>query len=352
MYSKKDQRHISRERLPNPMEFLARIVWFPVELMRIRVTLPTRITRPPRLSMFRAPNAKDVRAEDVIRKTILQLVPPDDSPISMDRVTWQRDKQRGANEALTKDALQSWELTVQKPSVGSCYSLDWDLPLAEPKGELHKLAISSLNLRRRLMEHRRHRNNANAGIHQIFERFEANLRRNYASIQGERFEVSAMTYDDSRRRLQYFEGTVNGKPIPAASWNFSLPFGAGLAGACFKDPNRAFLYDRPSEPGNQPELYLPVSDGLQHSVLLTLPLYHPKLANFVNELEISGVDRSRFCVGVVNIGSDSADSALRSLLYAESDKEKDRVAKYRKRRGLTKRSQEFSDAVCALLGSV
>jgi hypothetical protein len=325
---------------------LPQVVWFPVEVLKIRLTLPTRITTPPKLSLFTAPDPSAIRVEDVMRDGILQSRPPSDSAMNWEHVKWARDSKSTANQLLTRDALQAWELSVPKPALGSCWSLDWDLPVKEPTGPLRDLATSARQLRRKLMEHSRRVRKKNTSIHRVFERFEQEIRAKYSTEMGEEFEVAAMTYDDARQRLYFFEGAVNGQPL-SGSGDFSLPFGIGLSGACFKEPDRAFFYDRPDHPGDQPEIYLPIAEGRQHAVLLALPLYHPRLAKLPAKqlqrmLGTSGVEMSRFCIGVMNIGSDSKASKLRVFTKPKN---------YPKLLALRTKCQAFANEICALLVS-
>jgi hypothetical protein len=125
-----------------------------------------------------------------------------------------------------------------------------------------------------------------------------------------------MVYDDLERRLQVVEGSIDGDNLPPAVFkDFWLPFGLGLAGACFKESERAFFYVHPTKPGPDPEYYLPLRENYQHEVLLAVPIYHPGFADYLatKTLGSKGPERSRQCIGVFDIGSRSANEKLREL---------------------------------------
>jgi hypothetical protein len=112
-----------------------------------------------------------------------------------------------------------------------------------------------------------------------------------------------MVYDDAKGVLVVVEGAIDGKQPTPKMWDFSLPFGLGLAGACFKEGEQAFLYVRPQEPSVGPELYIPRSEDDIHEVLLALPIDHPGFANYLASNDLGHPERSRQCIGIINIGS-------------------------------------------------
>jgi hypothetical protein len=61
-------------------------------------------------------------------------------------------------------------------------------------------------------------------------------------------------------------------------WDFWLPFGLGLVGTCFKEGERAFLYERRAGPTTTPDFYLPLPDSSSHEVLMAIPADHPDFA--------------------------------------------------------------------------
>jgi hypothetical protein len=342
MYPPDQRTHMDQEQLRYPMEALARVVWFPVETLTVRVTLPTNITKPATLSIFKASNANEVREEDIVRNSVLYSFPRVDSPKDSGGGKWTRDDGAVANTTLTKSALQSWELSVRQPSVGSCYSLEWELPRIEPTGKLADLARSSLEVRKRLLRYgecRRKNESVDSDIRSTFVQFAKSMTEEFPQKTWKSFEVSLMTYSDEERKLFFFDGSVGGEDLPRELWHFCLPFGVGLAGACFKEADRGFLYLRPESRQNEPNLYLPAPNGVQHEFLLALPIYIPGLNTMTQEeLEGKPVERSRFCIGVVNIGSSVNVSWDRNL-------------NYRRIEHLAGKCQDFGDSVCAILAN-
>jgi hypothetical protein len=149
----------------------------------------------------------------------------------------------------------------------------------------------------------------------------------FKPAEKEGFEVSMMVFDDVKRRLVVVEGAIDGSEPAPKMWDFSLPFGLGLAGACFKEGERAFLYVRPDEQSPGPELYIPRNDDDIHDVLLALPIDHPQFAKYLTMKGLKGEkpERARQCIGVINIGSRTRTTNLRktrtdtSVIAAVSD---------------------------------
>jgi hypothetical protein len=104
---------------------------------------------------------------------------------------------------------------------------------------------------------------------------------------------------------------VNGEELTQALWDFRLPFGLGLAGACFKQGNNPYMYIRPSSetPPFGSSYYLPVPGTEYQEVLLAIPLRIPGASN-----PPQGCEASRQCAAILDIGSSSEMSKLRSLV--------------------------------------
>jgi hypothetical protein len=139
----------------------------------------------------------------------------------------------------------------------------------------------------------------------------AELRNLYgAPNEEEQFVVSLMAYDASERRLVVADGLMNGGEPGPPLWNFWLPFGLGLAGACFKQGDRPYMYiasAAASETGS-PNYYIPMPKAVDYEVLVAIPL------RATGPLPPPGYEPSRQCVAVLCFGSNRADSQLRTLV--------------------------------------
>jgi hypothetical protein len=139
-----------------------------------------------------------------------------------------------------------------------------------------------------------------------FAELDQRLRGRYSDEQGD-FEVSLVTYDEALRRLVVVDGLVNGETAGPSALDFFLPFGFGLAGAAYKQ-GRVYTYVRlPESFGSRDlEFYLPLSGG-RHQVLGAFPISHPDYHDGL------GIERSRQCVGLVDIGTTSNGKLLRQI---------------------------------------
>jgi hypothetical protein len=130
-----------------------------------------------------------------------------------------------------------------------------------------------------------------------------------------------MTYDERDRRLHVVEGWRNEPDVPTETLQFALPFGVGLAGACFKRADRAFLHvhdrasgDRPprtkGSPG-APEYFIEIPGHPSPGVILAVPLDHPAFDQSFDQER-----RSQQCIGVIDITSNFSDATLLSVVQA------------------------------------
>ena len=323
LYIPANRFHIDREKIKS-MEYFARIVWCPVESLKIQLILPPdRSLGVPRPSVFGLPASSVIEPEEVVRESVVQFYPPP---------RWQPHKVKWANSPadtvtdsfrFANPAAQTWELSVQKPRVGSCYSLDWTLPAIRSGKELLDLEDRAKALRSRLLQYRNARRGDRSTLpaHQkrkIRESF-LKLHADVAALQKksgvkEDFDIAFMTYNDfttpdcPNPRLEFVDGTsAGGEPNPAL-WTFWLPFGLGLAGACFKQGDRSYIYFRKqvNEEKIAPEYYLSIPGTRQHSFMVAVPVDHP---TWDESMAQKGFERSRQCIGVVDISISSGSQS-------------------------------------------
>lgn len=163
MYGPDERRHLSGD-LGNEIEYLARIIWVPIEILKIKVSLPNRASKPPFLSVFRYNDPEQIPASAVLdEEGVLHMSPASGSRLhpksEQGRNSWSHLDDPLLTEAgmttLSNTDAQTWELTVSKPLVGTIYSLDW-IP-DSPSPDLDNLAEKARKVRARLLEHRQER---------------------------------------------------------------------------------------------------------------------------------------------------------------------------------------------------
>jgi hypothetical protein len=128
-----------------------------------------------------------------------------------------------------------------------------------------------------------------------------------------------MTYDEVSSRLYMVEGQTNGN-TQNLDWQFYLPFGLGLAGACFRDGNLAMRYRKPKNLDRRTaDYYLPIPGSTDYSFLLAMPIDHPqfKLSDDAEEGAVHP-ERCRQSIGVVTIGSNYPASRPRTALQRQA----------------------------------
>jgi hypothetical protein len=118
MYSQSDRVHMDGSTLPSAVEYLARAVWFPIENLRIRITLPDRSPGPPLPSLLALPEANRIPRNEIIRDGILGLYPSNTSKWRLDSPEWERQPQIDSGR-LTSPSAQTWDLSIHRPAVGS-----------------------------------------------------------------------------------------------------------------------------------------------------------------------------------------------------------------------------------------
>jgi hypothetical protein len=306
MYSGEDLRHLDGAVLSN-IEYLTRVIWFPTESLRIGVSLPSETPAPPDLTVFSNPENRSLRREDILSDNHLLMYPSADSQLNPRNSRWIRVTDPPAKaHTIVNTSAQTWEMSILRPAVGSCYSLDWPLPNPKPSPEGETIAARASEFRQRLLTYRKDR--PKGALQTKFESLDRMLRRSYASgPESERFEVAMMTYDERQQRIVAVDSFVNGEPS-GELWDFSLPFGLGLAGACFKQANSIYVYIRPPDGAASTSFYLPLEARRPHEILLCIPVDHRDFHQGVT------LERSRQCIGVLSIGSDFAQTRLRKLV--------------------------------------
>jgi hypothetical protein len=317
LYEPRNRIHVNGEPLTHAMEYMARVVWFPVRTLKLALMLSGRSPGPAFPSVFMATDRESIPSQEVVAHKTLQMYPPDGSAWQLPGIKWLR----AAADVLVQTGQfinvtpQSWELSVPNPVVGSCYSLDWRLPSSSANNQLVSIGDETSLFRRKLLGHRKQRmsGKSNLRIQTPLKELYNRLEHKYRKDHKERFAVSMMTYDDVDHRLKLVDGVVNRGEPDDDMWSFWLPFGAGLAGACFKQQgNNPLIYfaPDPEEVRTEPEVYFPFPNRERHSVLIALPLTHPA---YSREVGSSSFESARARLAVIDIASNSETSNLLSF---------------------------------------
>ncbi|HEX4229864.1 MAG TPA: hypothetical protein VHZ07_14420 [Bryobacteraceae bacterium] len=318
LYTEDDRKHVNdREPIEN-LEYFARTVLLPLDTLQLTLTVPEQINAPPFMSVFECSNPDGITRDTVAPNNVLQLNPSRDSPLHFDNVVWRRASPETVKAVkLTNQSSRTWEAVVERPPVGAVYSMDFRVPSVELDGEVKTLVNEAQDFRNKLLHYARLRRTgapldyrAVQVRREVLSIYEALAYWYALSPDVEEFQVSVMTYDESQKRLITIDGTINGGEPSSTAWDFWLPFGLGIGGACFKRADRPFVYVRPKEGAMQtgPDIYIPPPLGTHgHEVLVSIPVNHP---DYTGQIEM---ERSRQCIAVVTFGSDNPSTKLHEL---------------------------------------
>jgi hypothetical protein len=318
LYELHERVHVNRQSLRSPTEYFARFVWCPVESLRLQLRLPNESLGKPTSSVFAVPPGSQINVDEVVRQSTVQLYPPAGSGWTPEKGEWERLKDAGVagDVRFNPDASQTWELTVDKPLVGSCYSLDWKLPDSQADAETMLMADQAQLFRAKLLSYHKSRllgpkSKKKDEIGPIRELF-TGLHGELAALQkqasfNEEFDIALMTYDDAYRKLRFVDGTHDGgEPSPDLD-DFWLPFGLGLAGASFKAGDPYFYF---RDQATAPEYYLTIPGNKAHRGMVAIPAVHPK---WYGPAAGNTIEPARMCIGVIDISFEEDPKWLKSL---------------------------------------
>jgi hypothetical protein len=329
IYSDVRQVHMNGVPLTTPLEYFARVIWFPIKTLRLRLNLPSRITQQPFLSIFKSADQVSLPEDEVVTQGMLQGSPRSDSDWVKRNVTWQRDRMAERYESpslVSKSRSQRenrFELAITEPQVGWCYSLDWILPKPPLENDFDYLIRRSEEIRQGLLEHASDRRKIGMErvrtlkIRDLFRDFDAEIRKRYATDKEDCLQVSLMTYHSDRRRMLVVERAQGGKTakdVDLRHWDFWLPFGLGLAGACFRGADLQ-MYVRPHSQSafeaEDADYYLALTESNPYEVLIAFPLDHPEFSEQI--LARDPAERCRQLIGVMTVGSTYGTTKLLQL---------------------------------------
>lgn len=319
LYPPEKRVHVDGKKLDAPKEYFARLAWFPLQELQVEIDLPRDLSSEIRSRYFELQGTPEIPLEVIVHDGVLCSYPCNGSKWAATHAKWEANfsEEKRERPGMSISESQTNVFTVQYPHSGSYYSLEWKLPADGLSDELEKLSAEAVEIRKRLLDHRKRRREKAlspvsariAGL--VAELHEALARRFRATVPDEQFETALMTYDQKQRRLVMIDGRLNDGEMSDRSWDFWLPFGSGLAGAAFRH-GLTYSYRRPDEEARaEPELYLPVPGGSAHEYLVALPLDHPELTSEVPGLENG--HRCRQLVAVLTIGSTYGASKLMTI---------------------------------------
>ncbi len=346
-------------------EYFARIAWFPTETFCMSMKLPPRLAQRLSLGVERLKGSVEIPRDQVVRDNVLQGYPRADSEWVKNEVRWEGDSalEQAETALLQLTPLGTCSLELKKPPVGSRHIMAWPLPQRETSAEFEYLVGRSQEVRQKSLEHASHRKLATTSTSvdrfmELFSAFDKEIRGQYAlDPDREEFTTTLMTYDQAARRLVIVESRINGQEISTAGWDFSLPFGFGLSGACFKEGTNVFMYvGNQDTAGDDAKYYLPVQGSVAYQILLALPVDH---RDFVESKKEDGEpvwERSRQLIGVMSVGSSSTASKLHEFAVelekapkpAQDGRTPQAPSKTDKLHQLRARCQKLGDDLCDL----
>jgi hypothetical protein len=315
LYTGQQQVHVDGKELTPPREYFARLAWFPVRKLIMGLELPNILRANPSVSYFRLKGT--VPSQAVIKDNVLWTMPPRASEWYTKKQVWEKvpTQRKSAAAALQRASQLRSKLTIKSPLPGSCYSLDWKLPNPPIGAAGQRIVREAEVVRNHLLEYgQKRRNNSldslGGKIARLFKDMHEEIYGKYRSkAPEEMFQTTLMIYDQAERKLKVVDGLENVGEMNRRGWDFWLPFGFGLAGACFRAGVIA-CYSRNLDQHipEIPEHYVEVPDFPPHIYLLALPLAHPQFDPAL--VDNSKLERCRQLIGVLTIGSTYAASHL------------------------------------------
>lgn len=317
LYSKDQQTDVGDEPINGPpSEYFAQLTWFPVKEMVIGVRLPASQVSPPKFQYFQLKNLvpSEIPVDQVRSNGLVRTGPEYGTDWSEANAKWRRNIEVEKIETLSP--APAVEMRIQYPTLGSYYSLDWQLPDPKLPAEIVRLSEEARVVRSGLLAHRKARLDGPATPQSALAktRFEA-VHKAVADFlhvthKDAGFTTAFLTWNHKERRLVVVEVCREDGKHVNTEWAFWAPFGLGIGGMCFRSGTQAFRYKHDQDHGSpeRPENYLPFPGAKPHSYLLSLPIDHPDMTEKLAKLPDN--QRSRQLVGVLSIASYSPASPL------------------------------------------
>jgi Trypsin-like peptidase domain len=346
--------HFDGTAVSRPLEFFPQLIWLPVRRLVLSLSLPPALKTGPTLRAFQHRLRQRIDRKDVLHDGLATGWPEQESAWTKPE-DWVEDVVSGSRIQkklkLLPDRPAHWELVIDEPEVGTCVSFEWPLPTT-----FLMVVRSAEAIRERLIEHGTAQRfgpwtDSCRQVHRQFRKFAEGVRSGYSVPQDgeqERFEVTLMTYDAKSRHMVVADGLINGTDLESDDWQFAVPFGVALAGACFREGQPLFWVRKDRNPEEYFDPYLDFSEKNRHEVLLVLPVDHPGLAEAHgwHDREVGTSLKSQQLLGVVTIASDNLNSELMNLsTKPKMDNELEEVSQERVRKAMEQLSRIQEDAL-------
>lgn len=312
-------RHVGRSR---GLEFTSCIIRVPMRQLVMRLTLPPHLVfGEPKVRVMRWRSYPNIELDE-----FKHFCPEAQG-------TWERDSDLTEHEAskLARKSSNEWELRVAYPLVGHRYDIVWRVR----NEEREELPLQELSSRRgRTMAYRRLLLN---GPPTLLSHVSSKLKllRNFATkhfagsvLQDEEFEIAVFVYDADRQALRQLElGDLNASP--GQQPELEVPIGEGIVGAAFKTSDFVMYVDPKVSGSSDDAAYLYQSDDTwgesKWKFVAAFPIF--ALANAldtINEVPFYTWG-PQTTVGVITFASTAPDSGLLKLMEESSNGSKPRA---------------------------
>lgn len=299
------ERHIKRadkHEAQVPVEYLSRVVWFPVKKLVIKTTAPELTAAGPyEKTFFWAGDLGEWQGTSESEARVLFLNP---APDSVGR--WLETQPSGSTVKVSRDEETDrtfWELEISDPKTNYWYTLEWKLPSIEvlelsslfSQVDIWKKALSQISdLVKQAVPASR------GGYREEFKKLSQEIAKDLGISEND-FDVSLMSYRNSELGVgeMFVVGAVFRGDYSEELSDFKLPFGAGVAGRCFREGNRGVRYSKREaiQDRSAPQYYLKLPNHMEHELMVSVPVFaNPPVG------VPQGFEPARLCFGVLSVG--------------------------------------------------
>jgi HAD superfamily phosphoserine phosphatase-like hydrolase len=332
LYALDKRTHVSKKPLGRkPVEFCAQLVWFPVQKLSIGLRLPPSQKSQPELKYFALKDSRpqSLPSDQVFRDGKVRSYPEEGSAWERDNAKWERNIDAASTEGIVVATAGPPETVVEYPTVGSYYSMDWTLPDHPLASGIDRLRSETEEIRNRLLVHKEKQQVPPEGT--VANRLSGlflevhEIARKITKAKDPSFTTALMIWNRQERRMVTVSVCRNKDKVTHKDLEFWLPFGLGIAGACFRTGPDFVRYARDLDHGDpeRPENYLPLPKSQHHAYLLSIAIDHPEWTDELRDRP--NAQRCRQLVGVLSLGSTLSASQLGRYCGATPDTEEMRA---------------------------
>jgi hypothetical protein len=308
LYGKNHIRRQDSNEAREPVEFLGRVVWFPINTLVIRVSTPSLECGDPYEKTYRWYGISPENESDH-EPRILHMNPKTDNVGSWVSVIPSGNAELKLDGEWSIDSnsnpINVWELRISQPRIGHCYTLEWRLPSISIPDRVASMEESVKKLRTQLWTVRERLKSApNEDISRIqsqFGEFSKEISSCFSTREQD-FDLSLASYrtTDGQWGEIFFAGSVSKGVFSDELIDTRFPFGAGVAGRCFRGGKKAVFYSKAYEAEfpAKPQCYLKLSEPA-HEEMIAVPIY-VELGE--QDTLPDGFEWPRVCLAVVSLG--------------------------------------------------